>query len=119
NAYRSEWEIRKAIEKQPESEDDRGAFDYFQIKVAFDTAFFHASRESECDRNTDDEKEKWKDEIGWRPAMPLSVFQWPGDAGPRAGIVHQHHACDRDTAKDIERDQPFGGHGAKITQFSC
>ena len=46
-------------------------------------------------------KRKRKDEIGWRPAMPFRVLQRPVDAGPRAGIIHQHHARDRESAKDI------------------
>jgi hypothetical protein len=66
--------IWKAIEKQPEAKNDRGAFDYFEIQVALDSAFFYATRESECDRNTDDKKEERKDEVGWRPAMPFSVL---------------------------------------------
>jgi hypothetical protein len=66
--------IWKAVEKQSESKNDCGAFDYFEIQVALDAAFLHATRESECDRNTNDEKEKRKDEIGRRPAMPFSVL---------------------------------------------
>src|SRR6185369_13597978 len=70
------------------------------------------------DRNADDEKKKRKHEIGGRPAVPLGVFEWPVNAGPRAGIVHQHHACDRDSAKDVERDKTFGGHSKRVTRMN-
>ena len=72
-------------------------------------AFFNATRKRERDRNADDEEEERKDEIGRRPAMPFRVLQRPVDAGPRAGIIYEHHAGDRDSAKNIERDKATGG----------
>src|ERR1051325_7433990 len=69
NADRREWKIREAVEKQSESKDDGGALDDFEIQVAFDASFLDAPRERECNRNTDDEKEKRKHKIGRRPAI--------------------------------------------------
>src|SRR5262245_43589716 len=111
--------VREAVEKQAQSEDDRAALDDFEIQIAFDAALFDAPCKRERDRDADDEEKEWKDEIGRRPAIPLGVFQWPVDAGPRAGIIYQHHCGDSDAAKDVERDQTpsrvcgekFGGHG--------
>ena len=77
-----------------------------RYRIAFDRAFFNAPRKRERDRNADDEQKERKDEIGWRPAMPFGVLQRPVDAGPRAGIVYEHHSGDRDAAKNVERNEP-------------
>ena len=44
NTYRRELKIRKAVQKQPERENDRGALDYFEIQVALDAAFLNDVR---------------------------------------------------------------------------
>jgi hypothetical protein len=54
NTNRSELKIRKAVEKQSETKDDRAAFDDFEIQVAFYIPLFNAPRKCERDRNTDD-----------------------------------------------------------------
>ena len=112
----SELKIWKAVEKQSEAKNDRGAFDYLEIQVTLDSSLFNTTRKRKRDRNADDEEEEREDEIGRRPTMPLSVFQRPVDTGPCAGIINEHHAGDCDSAKDVERDQAASrGHGAKIT----
>ena len=92
---RYKLEIRKTVEKQTETKNDRRAFEHLEVQVAFDCALFDTTRESEGDRHADDEKKERKDEIGRRPAMPLRVLERPVDAGPSAGIVYEHHARDR------------------------
>ena len=104
-----EAEIRKAVEKQAHRENDQRAPDDLQIEIALGCRRFpNRLRERERDRHADDEKEKRKDEIGRRPAVPFRVFERPVDVFPRARIVYQDHPGDRDPAKDVERYEALG-----------
>ena len=110
--------IRKRVEKQAETKNDRRAFDDFEIQVALTCALFDATRKCERDRYADNKQKEWENEIRGRSAMPFRMLQRPVDAGPCAGIIYKHHARDRQTAKDVERHEApagvcrkhFGGH---------
>ena len=59
-------------------------------------------RERERNRHTNNEQEERKDQIRRRPAIPFSMLERPIDMRPGAGVVDEHHARDRQTAKDVE-----------------
>ena len=103
--------MRKGVEKQPETKDDRRALEHLEIQVAPDSAFFDTTCKSKRDRYADDEEEERKDQIRGCPAMPLRMQKRPIDAGPGTGIVYEHHARDRQTAKNVERNEAPTGIG--------
>src|SRR5206468_1727084 len=61
---------------------------------------------SKRDRDADDEQKKREYAIGWSRSVPRGVLKGRIDRAPRAGVVHERHRGDRDTAKDIERHKP-------------
>src|SRR5262249_9121755 len=98
--------LRKACKKFAKQKDYYSSADDLQIKIAITAADLDATAERERNGDPDNKKEKRKDEIGWSPAVPCSVFQRPVDVRPGARIINQHHAGDGQTTKDIQRHKP-------------
>src|SRR5450759_1813728 len=96
------WEAGKELAQQ---KNDHRTIKDFEEKRAPPVTAFDALAKSERYRHPNDEQKEWKDQIGWRPAVPFGVVQGPVDVRPRTGIVHQHHAGDRQAAEDVERDE--------------
>ena len=60
-------------------------------------------RHGERDSRAHGEQKKRKDEVGWRPTVPRSVFERPVDRIPRAGRAHENHGRNRGAAEHVER----------------
>src|SRR5438105_15397659 len=65
--------------------------------------------------DSDDEKKKWKDQIGWRPTVPFRMFERRVDRVPRARIVDEEHSRDGGAAKNVER----GEARARVIPSDC
>ena len=77
--------------------------------------------EREVRRDADDEQEEREDEVGRRPPVPRRVLERRVDRAPRARIVDEQHAGDRQPAEDVEREQPLAAHrrGARGDRLRC
>src|SRR5437870_7677320 len=112
------WEAGKKLSQR---KDDQRALDDFPIETAVAATFINSSSKRERNRDTDNEQEEGKDQICRRPAVPLGVLERPVDMRPRAGVVYQHHAGDRQAAEDVERDETIAlisHNNPQITQMT-
>ncbi len=83
----------------------RARFTIFHRTLRTPVTLCGARSQCKRDRHPDDEEEKRKDQIGWRPTMPLGMTEGPIDVTPGAWIIDKDHAGDGQSAKHIERDQ--------------
>src|SRR5205807_4086033 len=97
--------IGKAGEKFAEQKNDCGSIGDFDEERSTRIAAFNSLSKGEWNCYAYDEQKKRKDQISRRPAIPLCVFERPINVRPSPGIVDKHHARDRETAKDVERNQ--------------
>jgi len=96
----------------PTETDQRGgAADNPQVHGGIKVCAVAESSQRVRERRADDEQKKGEDQVGRRPAVPLSVIERPVLIllAPLAGVVDQDHGQDRQAAEDIEREEAAGG----------
>ncbi len=105
-------EVRKTVDEKAEQEDQQAATDDLVANGALVVTARTAGRQRQVRRDPRDEQEERKDQVGGRPPIPWRVLERRIDVLPCPRIVHQQHAGDGHSTKDIKRQQPFAWRSA-------
>ena len=94
-------QVAKPLNGPPDEKQDDGAAHNLPYKLLRHLIIELLQRERHRHAHTEDEEREHQ--VGRCQANPLGMFQRPIDMTPRARVVYQQHACDGDTAQDVER----------------
>jgi hypothetical protein len=101
---------RESRQEESETEHDGRAAKHAEQKFRVVIPLRLSHRERKGHRHTDDPQEERKDKIGEGPSVPFGVCELRIDVPPGAGIIHQDHSGDGESAECIKRDESFGFH---------
>jgi hypothetical protein len=103
--YVGPGEEGKAVDEEAEQEDERAASKNLAPDRGLIVAVDPPRVQRQVGRDANDEEEEGKDQIGRSPTVPGGVFERRIDRAPGAGIIHEEHAGDGQTAKHVEGEK--------------
>jgi len=110
-AHVSEMKMRKAVDDDPEQEQNAGSLCRVQRQLGARGSPGQPCLIGEDNGSANDKQKGWEHKVGGRQTVPFGVFHL-GPCGRASVVVDHDHEDDGDAAQNVERQQAFERRGS-------